>query len=92
VVNPELSIFLRDDSGLFRRRLAAGGRPWRANSGALHPQIRSGVDRLDLIDRDDGSGPDESRWTPVADVRTRRRSRALLAHPPHRVAPVGHGR
>jgi hypothetical protein len=60
-------------------------------SGVLNPQMKSGVDRLDLIDRDDGSGPDESRWTPRANVRTGRRSRTLLPHPPHRVAPVGHG-
>ena len=32
------------------------------------PQIKSGVDRLYVIDCADGTGPDESRWTPGANV------------------------
>jgi N-acyl homoserine lactone hydrolase len=34
------------------------------------PQVRSGVDRLYVIDCGDGSGPDESRWTPGVNVGT----------------------
>ena len=33
-------------------------------SAAPNPQVKSGVDRLYVIDCGDGSGPDESRWTP----------------------------
>jgi N-acyl homoserine lactone hydrolase len=35
-----------------------------------NPQVKSGVDRLYVIDCGDGSGPDESRWTPGANVGT----------------------
>jgi len=35
-------------------------------SAAPDPQVKSGVDRLYVIDCGDGSGPDESRWTPGA--------------------------
>jgi len=37
-------------------------------SAAPKPQAKSGVDRLYIIDCGDGSGPDESRWTPGANV------------------------
>lgn len=37
-------------------------------SAAADPQVRSGVDRLCVIDCGDGSGSDESRWTPGANV------------------------
>jgi N-acyl homoserine lactone hydrolase len=39
-------------------------------SAAPNPQVKSGVDRLYVIDCGDGSGPDESRWTPGANVGT----------------------
>jgi len=39
-------------------------------SAAPNPEIESGVDRLFVIDCGDGSGPDESRWTPGANVGT----------------------
>jgi N-acyl homoserine lactone hydrolase len=39
-------------------------------SAAANPQVKSGVDRLYVIDCGDGSGPDESRWTPGANVGT----------------------
>jgi hypothetical protein len=39
-------------------------------SAAPAPQVKSGVDRLYVIDCGDGSGPDESRWTPGANVGT----------------------
>jgi glyoxylase-like metal-dependent hydrolase (beta-lactamase superfamily II) len=39
-------------------------------SAAPNPQAKSGVDRLYVIDCGDGSGPDESRWTPGANVGT----------------------
>jgi N-acyl homoserine lactone hydrolase len=37
---------------------------------AANPQDKSGVDRLYVIDCGDGSGPDESRWTPGVNVGT----------------------
>ena len=37
-------------------------------SAAPNPGVKSGVDRLYVIDCGDGSGPDESRWTPGANV------------------------
>jgi hypothetical protein len=37
-------------------------------SAASNPQIKSAVDRLYVIDCGDGSGPDESRWTPGANI------------------------
>ena len=37
---------------------------------ATNPQVKSGVDRLYVIDCGDGSGPDESRWTPGVNVGT----------------------
>ena len=39
-------------------------------SAASSPQVKSGVDRLYVIDCGDGSGTDESRWTPGANVGT----------------------
>ena len=39
-------------------------------SAAPNAQVKSGVDRLYVIDCGDGSGPDESRWTPGANVGT----------------------
>ena len=39
-------------------------------SAAPNPEGKSGVDRLYVIDCGDGSGPDESRWTPGANVGT----------------------
>jgi N-acyl homoserine lactone hydrolase len=39
-------------------------------SAAPDPQVKAGVDRLYVIDCGDGSGPDESRWTPGANVGT----------------------
>ena len=39
-------------------------------SAAPNPEAKSGVDRLYVIDCGDGSGPDESRWTPGANVGT----------------------
>jgi glyoxylase-like metal-dependent hydrolase (beta-lactamase superfamily II) len=39
-------------------------------SAAPNPQVKSGVDRLYVIDCGDGSGPDESRWTPGVNVGT----------------------
>jgi glyoxylase-like metal-dependent hydrolase (beta-lactamase superfamily II) len=39
-------------------------------SAAADAQVRSGVDRLYVIDCGDGSGQDESRWTPGAHVGT----------------------
>ena len=39
-------------------------------SAAPNPEVKSGVDRLYVIDCGDGSGPDESRWTPGANVGT----------------------
>jgi N-acyl homoserine lactone hydrolase len=44
-------------------------------SAAPKPQVKSGVDRLYVIDRGDGSGPDESRWTPGRDYRRGRQFR-----------------
>ena len=35
---------------------------------AADPQVKSGVDRLYVIDCGDGSGTDESRWTPGVNV------------------------
>jgi N-acyl homoserine lactone hydrolase len=37
-------------------------------SAASNPPVKSGVDRLYVIDCGDGSGSDESRWTPGANV------------------------
>gem|GEM_PF-5930873 len=37
-------------------------------SAASNPQVKSGVDRLYVIDCGDGSGSDESRWTPGVNV------------------------
>ena len=37
-------------------------------SAASGQQAKSGVDRMYVIDCGDGSGPDESRWTPGANV------------------------
>ncbi len=37
-------------------------------SAGPNPGAKSGVDRLYVIDCGDGSGPDESRWTPGANV------------------------
>src|ERR1043165_978404 len=37
-------------------------------SAAPNPQLKSAVDRLYVIDCGDGSGPDESRWTPGANI------------------------
>ena len=37
-------------------------------SAASSSQLKSGVDRLYVIDCGDGSGSDESRWTPGANV------------------------
>src|SRR5580698_11456730 len=37
---------------------------------AADPQVKSGVDRLYVIDCGDGSGTDESRWTPGVNVGT----------------------
>jgi len=37
-------------------------------SAAPVPQLKSGVDRLYVIDCGDGSGTDESRWTPGANI------------------------
>ena len=39
-------------------------------SAAPNPQVKSGADRLYVIDCGDGSGPDESRWTPGVNVGT----------------------
>jgi len=39
-------------------------------SAAPNPEVKYGVDRLYVIDCGDGSGPDESRWTPGANVGT----------------------
>jgi glyoxylase-like metal-dependent hydrolase (beta-lactamase superfamily II) len=39
-------------------------------SAAPNPQVKPGVDRLYVIDCGDGSGPDESRWTPGVNVGT----------------------
>ena len=39
-------------------------------SAAPNPQVKSGVDRLYVIDCGDGSGTDESRWTPGVNVGT----------------------
>jgi hypothetical protein len=56
-------------------------------SGALNPQRNSGVDRLDLIDCDDGSGPDESRWTPESQRQNRSTFSDAATSSAHRVAP-----
>jgi hypothetical protein len=37
-------------------------------SAAPNPQVKSGVDRLYVIDCGDGSASDESRWTPGANI------------------------
>src|ERR1700685_2125765 len=37
-------------------------------SVAPNPEVKSGVDRLYVIDCGDGSGPDESRWTPGVNI------------------------
>ena len=37
-------------------------------SAVPNPQAKSGVDRLYVIDCGDGSGSDESRWTPGVNV------------------------
>ena len=37
-------------------------------SAAPNPQAKSGVDRLYVIDCAEGTGPDQSRWTPGANV------------------------
>ena len=62
-------------------------------SAAPNPEAKSGVDRLYVIDCGDGSGPDESRWTPGANVGTPVDfPRPLLPHPPHAgVVSMGHG-
>src|SRR5271169_2753834 len=39
-------------------------------SAAPNPEVKSGVDKLYVIDCGDGSGPDESRWTPGVNVGT----------------------
>jgi glyoxylase-like metal-dependent hydrolase (beta-lactamase superfamily II) len=39
-------------------------------SAASNPQLKSGVDRLYVIDCGDGSATDESRWTPGANIGT----------------------
>jgi N-acyl homoserine lactone hydrolase len=39
-------------------------------SSAPDPYVKSGVDRLYVIDCGDGSGADESRWTPGVNVGT----------------------
>src|SRR4051812_34051343 len=40
------------------------GFPRAPVSAALNQPVKSGVDRLYVIDCGDGSAPDESRWTP----------------------------
>ena len=37
-------------------------------SAAPHSEVKSGIDRLYVIDCGDGTGSDESRWTPGANV------------------------
>jgi hypothetical protein len=44
--------------------LAFGDCRPQANCRRPQSEIRSGVDRLCMIDGGDGSGPSESRWTP----------------------------
>ncbi len=39
-------------------------------SAAAHAQVKSGVDRLYVIDCGDGTGQDQSRWTPGANIGT----------------------
>src|SRR5579871_6083318 len=39
-------------------------------SAAPNPEVKSAVDRLYVIDCGDGSGPDESRWTPGVNAGT----------------------
>ena len=62
-------------------------------SAAPNPQVKSGVDRLYVIDCGDGSGTDESRWTPG--VERRRRPSAFpdtaTSSTTPRVGSVGHG-
>ena len=44
--------------------------PGARTSAVLNAQLKSGVDRLYVIDCGDGSGSDESRWTPGVNVGT----------------------
>lgn len=62
-------------------------------SAASNPQVECGVDRLYVIDCGDGSGPDESRWTPGANTGTPVDfpGHCYLIHHNPRVVPVGHG-
>jgi hypothetical protein len=46
----------------------ATGVPGMRISAAADPEVKRGVDRLYVIDCDDGSAPDESRWTTGANV------------------------
>ena len=46
----------------------AGAVPSIRISAAPNPEVKSGVDKLYVIDCGDGSGPDESRWTPGVNV------------------------
>ena len=42
--------------------------PWTEMPAAADPEVKPGVDCLYVIDCGDGSGPDESRWMPGANV------------------------
>jgi len=46
----------------------ASATPGMLLSAVSNPQVKSGVDRLYVIDCAEGTGPDESRWTPGANV------------------------
>ena len=61
-------------------------------SASPNPQVKSGVDRLYVIDCGDGSGPDESRWTPGANVGPPSTFPATAtSSTTPKVVPVGHG-
>ena len=62
-------------------------------SAAPNPEVKSGVDRLYVIDCGDGSGPDESRWTPGVNVGTPVGfpGHCYLIHHTHGLGSVGHG-
>jgi N-acyl homoserine lactone hydrolase len=55
---------------LFAALLLAVAMPGMRTSAASNASAKTGVDRLYVIDCGDGSGPDESRWTPGANVGT----------------------
>ena len=55
---------------LFALSALATAIPGTRISAAPNPQVKSGVDYLYVIDCRDGSGLDESRWTPGVNVGT----------------------